>query len=129
MIWKHKPGKKKRWLWVLLIAIPLALTMGSGFAEEFPAILTINPVPNIPQPVSPELPPGVYEGLIERVAKDVMVICDVLFRLAPDIRYLSEYNGTEANPSEFKVNTYVGYRLNVNDPREIVEIWLIKYFK
>lgn len=98
--------------------------MGSGFAEEYPEISTINPVPNMERLESLELPPGAREGLIERVGKGVIVISDVAFRLAPSVRYLSEYNGVEAAPSEFKVNTYIGYRHN--DQMEIVEIWLIK---
>jgi len=123
MIWKRKPGKK-RWLLVILIAIPMVWTIGSGFAEEPPKILMVNPVPNIPQPESPELPPGVREGIIERVAKDFIVISDVAFRLAPKVRYLSEYNGPEEAPSEFKVGTHIRFR--IDDQRELTEMWLFK---
>jgi hypothetical protein len=123
MIWKNKPGKR-RWIWVLLIATLMAWTIGSGFAEESNKILPINPVPNIKQPEFPELPPGVREGTIERVERDFMVITDATFRLAPIVRYFSEYEGPGESPLKFKAGTYVGFRLN--EQRELYELWLIK---
>ena len=120
MIWKNKPGKK-RWIWVILTATLTVWTIGPGFAAESNEITTINPVSDFRQP---ESPPGAREGIIERVEKDFMVVTDVTYRLAPIVRYFSEYNGPGESPLKFKVGTYVGFRLN--EQRELYELWLIR---
>ncbi len=127
MICKSKP-EKKWWRLVILFIVLTAWPLGAGAADDDPRIQSINPVPDFTQNkillLSPEEKAGIREGVIERVESDFMVISDATRRLAPSVRYSSEFDGPGESPLQFKVGTLVGFR--INEKREIYEMWLIK---
>jgi hypothetical protein len=122
MIWKRKPGKK--W-WTLAVVMIILITwnVGVGVARGESEILPINPVLGVQVPDLSAMV-KIREGTIHLVGDGEIVINDTHRRLAPTVRYLSEFMGSEKSPQEFKAGVDVGFL--INDKREVVEIWPIR---
>ena len=115
------------WKTAVLVTAFLAGTIGSSPAGEVAEVLPINPVPEFQAGESGTTDSqGMIlhgRGPIDRIGDDVMVITDVLRMISPAVTYHSAKTGSSASPSEFKVGTFVGFRLN--DKRAIIELWLL----
>ena len=116
------------WKMAILVMAILAWCIGSSPAAEVPEVLQINPVPDLQ--AGETLTTGSKEliihgsGTIYWIEGSELIINDTLMPISPSVEYYSQSDGLPAFPEEFRVETFVGFRLNAK--KEIIELWLIK---
>jgi hypothetical protein len=117
----------KKWLHVVILIV-IMLPLSAAATDDLPEVLPINPVPSNTEPtVLRQNSTGNFvflQGLIERIEDQAMVISDTTKRLSPSVKYRSKYEYIDASPLKFQVGSFVGFELN--EKREIIEIWLIE---